>query len=132
MNEFVRWRKRSVENAELSARTAHDNRVDVRERMTKADSAWMDTLRKKRLINGAKRDKSMAQSCFSHEEMKIEVLYNRARRDDLAVDHIIPLHHPLVCGLHVLANMRMVPKDWNDRKGSKWDGTYDNLGWGSV
>lgn len=26
-----------------------------------------------------------------------------------SVDHIVPLVHPLVCGLHCVANMRVIP-----------------------
>lgn len=33
------------------------------------------------------------------------------------IDHIIPLNHPLVCGLHVPANIRVVLRKTNRRKG---------------
>lgn len=36
------------------------------------------------------------------------------------VDHIIPLIHPLVCGLHVPANLRVVPFRVNLRKSNKF------------
>lgn len=35
------------------------------------------------------------------------------------VDHVIPLSHPLVCGLHVPANLRVVPAEMNMRKGNR-------------
>jgi hypothetical protein len=34
------------------------------------------------------------------------------------VDHIVPLKHPLVCGLHVPWNVRVLPKAHNDIKGN--------------
>ena len=37
-----------------------------------------------------------------------------------SVDHIIPLAHPLVCGLHIATNMRVIPLEANLRKGTRW------------
>jgi len=45
------------------------------------------------------------------------------------VDHIIPLKHELVSGLHVSWNLQVIPQPDNDAKNNKWDGTYDNRGW---
>lgn len=36
--------------------------------------------------------------------------------DEYQVDHIIPLNHPLVCGLHVPSNCRVVKREVNQRK----------------
>jgi hypothetical protein len=35
-----------------------------------------------------------------------------------AVDHIIPLNHPRVCGLHIALNMKVVTAGFNFRKGN--------------
>lgn len=37
------------------------------------------------------------------------------------VDHIIPLVHPLVCGLHIPTNLRTVTASVNHRKSNKFD-----------
>ena len=36
------------------------------------------------------------------------------------VDHIIPLKHPLVCGLHVKANLRVITQEDNYKKNNKF------------
>jgi hypothetical protein len=35
------------------------------------------------------------------------------------VDHVIPLRHPLVCGLHAHTNLRVVPALVNLKKGNR-------------
>lgn len=35
-------------------------------------------------------------------------------------DHIVPLTHPAVCGLHVAWNLRVMPLAENIRKGNGW------------
>lgn len=37
-----------------------------------------------------------------------------------SVDHIVPLQHPLVCGLHCPANMRVIPLAENVRKSNNY------------
>lgn len=36
------------------------------------------------------------------------------------VDHVIPLQHPLVCGLHVENNLQVIPAVDNMKKGNKY------------
>ena len=38
------------------------------------------------------------------------------------VDHIIPIRHPLVCGLHVSWNLQIIPKKDNMEKTNKFEG----------
>lgn len=37
-----------------------------------------------------------------------------------SLDHIVPLKHPLVCGLHVQNNLHVVPLKDNLRKSNNW------------
>lgn len=37
------------------------------------------------------------------------------------VDHIIPLKHPHVCGLHIAANLQIMPADENQRKSNRFE-----------
>lgn len=50
-----------------------------------------------------RRDRATRESGVSHE-----------------VDHIVPLLHPLVCGLHVEQNLQVIPKTRNQQKLNKF------------
>jgi hypothetical protein len=58
-------------------------------------------------------------------KQKILAVYREARRIELAtgvrysVDHIVPLKHPLVCGLHNEFNLRAIPLIENLIKGNR-------------
>lgn len=53
------------------------------------------------------------------------------RPDGYDLDHIIPLNHPDVCGLHNTWNFQWLSKDDNNLKSNKFDGTMDNNTWKS-
>lgn len=42
------------------------------------------------------------------EVEKMKVVYQKAKEFDMHVDHVVPLKHKLVCGLHVWANLQLL------------------------
>ncbi len=50
----------------------------------------------------------------------IASLRRAARSSGLSLDHIVPLNHPLVCGLHVEHNLRVIPLKHNLSRGNGW------------
>jgi hypothetical protein len=61
--------------------------------------------------------KQATPSWADKEEMKY--IYKLAKERNLHVDHIVPLHHPEVCGLHTQDNLRCISAEWNLRKNNK-------------
>lgn len=51
---------------------------------------------------------------------KIRLIYAYAEMTGQSVDHVVPLTHPLVCGLHVEHNLRVLPLLDNLRKGNRF------------
>ena len=51
------------------------------------------------------------------------------RPEGAELDHIIPLNHPDICGLHNTWNFQWLSKDENNDKSNKFDGTLENNTW---
>ena len=51
---------------------------------------------------------------------KIAAIYKQAKKLDMTVDHIIPLNHSKVCGLHCESNLQIISLNDNQKKSNKF------------
>lgn len=65
------------------------------------------------------RTKQATPGWFEKEEVK--ALYSLAKDINMQVDHIIPLFHPRVCGLHCRDNLQLLSRRSNFEKSNNWD-----------
>lgn len=56
----------------------------------------------------------------SYGQEGVAELYAEARRQGLTIDHIDPLKHALICGLHNRFNLQILSRSENSRKGGRW------------
>lgn len=66
------------------------------------------------------RENVLKQASWEFEREQIREFYRNCP-EGYEVDHIIPLRHPLVSGLHCIANLQYLPRLENRRKTNKWD-----------
>lgn len=114
------WREKNRDrvNAQSRSRTKRNP-----ERRKSANSAWL----KRHLPEHAERVRARYASQKNAtprwaDKEKIMAFYREARRRTVEtgvrhdVDHIIPLVHPLVCGLHVESNLQVLSIFQNSAK----------------
>lgn len=85
-----------------------------------------------RIAQRAKKAKRKAHELHAvipaTDELKIKQIF-ALRTEEQEVDHILPLIHPEVCGLHVSWNLQLLSASENASKANQFDGTCDNNGW---
>lgn len=75
--------------------------------------------------NGLRRSRKMQATPAWADLTAIKAFYKEAATlrkqtgTKWHVDHVIPLKHPLVCGLHVAANLQVIPGAENQSKGNR-------------
>lgn len=79
--------------------------------------------------NSASRRAKSKNATLKGFTREIETIYSNAISLNLHVDHIIPLSHQNICGLHVPWNLQLITKSDNLHKSNSFDGTYENNSW---
>jgi 5-methylcytosine-specific restriction endonuclease McrA len=106
---FQQWRQANAERVKQGYRT-----------WAKANKARINALIAKRNAIKLKATPPWA------DHSAIRAIYKEASRLTAEtgirheVDHVVPLRHPRVCGLHVAANMQILTSDENKRKSNQF------------
>lgn len=92
------------------------------ERKKANDKAWAKANPLKvKLVKAQRRHRVRHATPPWASRAELDAVYIEADRLGLTVDHIIPLKHKLVSGLHVPANLQLLTKSANCRKSNKFD-----------
>jgi len=81
---------------------------------------------KKQATGVARRSKKLNAIPSWVDHVEVAAIYKRSKQIErrcgtkMHVDHIVPLVHPLVCGLHCEANLRVLPAAKNLKKGNRY------------
>lgn len=89
------------------------------ERETARRKRYYQENKAKFIEDKAIRDGRLKQRSWNHERKAIANFY-RNTPEGYHVDHDIPINHPLVCGLHCIANLQYLPAKDNLSKHNSW------------
>lgn len=115
-----------LRNADTQAKKRQEYRARNADEIRLAWRNWRDSNRD--VVRRLKAQRRATLKCAAvawADPKAIRSIYARALHLSMTtgvehhVDHIVPLQHPLVCGLHVEHNLRAIPKRDNQRKYNK-------------
>ena len=123
---IARYRERNAEKLKADAdawRAANPDKVKIsRKRHAASPKAKATHCAKMARRNAQKRNAMPPWA----DPVAIAAIYQEAARVSEAtgiphqVDHVVPITHPLICGLHVEGNLQILTAEANSRKGNKW------------
>lgn len=138
-DRYIEWRQTYyAENKEEILRKSRVHYYANQDRILEYNREYSRRNSKKRSRRASERDLRLKREqppwVESYKE-EIENIYKTRQELDATlgkkhhVDHIIPLTHSDVCGLHVPWNMQVLTQNENCSKNNQFDGTYDNEKW---
>lgn len=83
----------------------------------------------KKAAREAKRRFLKTNACPKWADLELISEFYKNCPEGFEVDHVIPLSHGQVCGLHVLENLQYLPEKDNRKKSNKFDLTSNNDSW---
>jgi len=93
-----------------------------KERKAESDAAWRKANPVKVKLTQARRRKRVRNATPKWVDTRaLDAIYIEALARGLTVDHVIPLKHKKVCGLHVPWNLQHLTRSENSRKSNKFD-----------
>jgi hypothetical protein len=117
LSNAMAWQKANPERVRANHKAWRDaNPARWAELMAKAGKKWRDANPEAlRDLETTRKRAKMATPLWGEKD-KIRLVYKKAREWGFEVDHVVPLKHPLVCGLHVWANLQLLHRTVNRAK----------------
>ncbi len=130
----VLQRQREQNRARMATPEGREaNRLYLRDYFARPEikAAHRSYMRENQATRDARKLKATPHWLTQEQHAEIKAIYqDAALREGLwHVDHIIPLRHPNICGLHVSWNLQVLTANDNQNKSNSFDGTMDNDGW---
>lgn len=132
--QLARWGERKYCST-LCIKTAYRYRYPEKDKLQKR--IWLENNKEKRKIVSSsymKRNRDYYNSYSSlrkrhmrdaqpkwQDANELLDVYKEAQYMQLEVDHIIPIKHKLVCGLHVVSNLQLLSRSDNAKKNNKFE-----------
>lgn len=102
------WRLKNPERDKATAKRWRESHRD-----------YVNGRKMRRILVAKQQTPAWANKFFMSEIRALARLRTRVMGYEWHVDHIVPLRHPLVCGLHWEGNMRVVPSKVNLQKNNR-------------
>lgn len=133
-NNKIRHKKYRAENLESCRERSRKNHLKHRDKINQRTKEYK-LANKARIsaLNAARRIKRNKATLPQYRN-ELTIIYKEAEilksyGFKVNVDHIIPINHDLVCGLHVPWNLQILTVADNKLKSNKFDGTLENNSW---
>lgn len=115
------WKRRNPESVQRHRRDNYVRNQESRCAYTRDRWATDAEYRAKQREHRARRQRfkeSMVLALREHPEWVADMaaIYRTASMQGVSVDHIVPLRHPNVCGLHAPWNLQLIPLEENMSK----------------
>lgn len=117
--QYKQYQRDYYEANREKIREREKNRVKTPERVEYLREYYL-THKADKALRVRNRRHSIKRAGFPHEREALNEFYRNCPEGH-HVDHVIPLKHPLVSGLHVLANLQYLPAVQNLQKSNQWE-----------
>ena len=116
------WAKANPEKRALAVRNNREKRkLSGKELQTKRSWVKRNQSKARAYVNGRRAKLKQATPQWVNRK-EINAIYLEAQHKNLSVDHIVPINHVDVCGLHVPWNLQLIPLGENTSKSNLFNG----------
>jgi hypothetical protein len=125
----VRWKKRPEEKRREYWQNYYTEEVKNRKTEKARKRREINPFKPRKLRSERKTRIRLATVKSKIDQIRVQEVYIQAQKLTLetgiehCVDHIIPIAHPDVCGLHTFANLQIITSEENRKKGQHFDPT---------